>query len=226
MTEATDKTAGFKHLLSMSRVIRFNVFHTGSDKPNDSKDMGMKRTPKLAHCWESCSNFLSSATVRASSRSPDVLTALETILCCSWEVMFTSRAAGCPAEQQGKYTAPGQEFVCCVRFFCPQTGDRLAALQADIKLSLSRACREIILPRPWHVTAGSVYLMILFHNRDNSFFFHTLEPPVVSSQLRKTSLAGEGDQLPVWELPITRLLMEAERVTKCELSPYLMFDFQ
>ena len=90
--------------------------------------MGMKKTPMLAHCWESCSNFLSSATVRAK---PDVLTALEIILCCSWEIMVTSRAAGYPAEQQDKYTAPGQEFVCGVRFFCRQTGDRLAALQAD-----------------------------------------------------------------------------------------------
>ena len=50
--------------------------------------------------------------------------------------MVISRAAGCPAEQQGKYTSPGQEFVSGFRFFCSQTGDSLAALQAEKFLPL------------------------------------------------------------------------------------------
>ena len=80
----------------------------------------------LAHCWENCSNFLSSAALRAK---PDFLAAFEIILGCSGEVMVISRAAGCPRDQQGKYTSPGREFFSGIRFFCSQTGDRLAALQ-------------------------------------------------------------------------------------------------
>ena len=90
----------------------------------------------LAHCWEYCSNFLSSAALRAK---PDFLAAFEKILGCSGEVMVISRAAGCPADQQGKYTSPGQEFVSGIRFFYWQTGDRLAALHAEKILSRRRS---------------------------------------------------------------------------------------
>ena len=67
----------------------------------------------LAQCWEYCSNFLSSAALKAK---PDFLTAFEIILGCSGEVMVITRAAGCPADQQGKYTSRGREFVSGIRF--------------------------------------------------------------------------------------------------------------
>ena len=130
LLKATDKPAVYKLLLSASRAIRFNVFRTKSEGPsNDSKAMGMNGTPMLALCWKVCSNFLSSARFRTI---PDFLAEFKTILGCSAEVMVTSRAAGCPADQQGKYTFPGRDFVSGIKFFCSQTDDKLAALQADI----------------------------------------------------------------------------------------------
>ena len=86
-----------------------------------------------------------------------------------------------PADQQGKYTSPGREFVSGIRFFCSQTGDRLAALQVEKVLSLKRSCREIISPRPWHATA-----MILFYNRDTSFYSYMGAPSLYSTAARNS----------------------------------------
>ena len=127
LLKATDKPVEYKILLSVSRAIRFNVLTNSESPPNDSKAMGINWTPMLSHCWEYCSNFLSSAALRAK---PDFLAAFEIILVCNGEIMVTSRAVGCPAHQQGKNTSPGREFVSCIRVFCSHTGDRLAALQA------------------------------------------------------------------------------------------------
>ena len=99
----------------------------------------------LAQCLEYRSNFPSSAALRAK---PVFLAAFEIILGCSGEVMVTFRAAVYIADQQGKYKSPGREFVADINFFFSQTGDRLAALQAQNNLSLSRSCLESISPRP------------------------------------------------------------------------------
>ena len=99
----------------------------------------------LAQCWEYRSNFLSSAAFRAK---PVSLAAFEIIQGYSGEVMGTFRAAGYTADQQGKYTSPGREFVADIRFFCSQTGNQMAVLQGEHKLSLSWSCLQIISPRP------------------------------------------------------------------------------
>ena len=59
--------------------------------------------------------------------------------------MVISRAAGCPADQQGKHTSPGREVAYGIKLLCSQNGDRFAALQAE---NLRRSCREILSPRP------------------------------------------------------------------------------
>ena len=152
LLKATDKPGEYTLLLSVSRAIRFNVFLTISESPpNDSKAIGRNWTPMLAQCWECCSNFLSSAAIRAKT---DFLAAFEIILGSNGKVMAISRAASCPAEQQGKYTSLGRDFFSGIRFFCSQTGDRLAALQVK-KMSLRRRVCAITLPRPWNATAWS-----------------------------------------------------------------------
>ena len=88
------------------------------------------------------------------------------------EVMVISRAAGCPADQQGKYTSPGREFVSGIRFFCSQTGDRLAALQAEKICPLGGCVAKSY--RPAHDMQQHdhrVYPKILFHNSFLLFFF-------------------------------------------------------
>ena len=70
--------------------------------------------PLLTHCWEHCSNFLSSAALRAK---PDMLTKFETILGYTGEVLVIFRAAGCPVEKQGKHTFPSRELVSGIMFF-------------------------------------------------------------------------------------------------------------
>ena len=98
----------------------------------------------FALCWEYCSNFLSPAALKAK---PSFLAAFEIILGCTGEIMDTSRAAGFPADEQGKYTSPVREFVSGIWFFCSQTVDWLAALQAKKILSLRRLCHKIKSPR-------------------------------------------------------------------------------
>ena len=119
--------------------------------------------------------------------------------------MVISKAAGCPADPP-----PCLEFVSGIRFFCSHTGDRLTALQQI--LSLSRSRRVVISLHVYH--GHRMYLMILFFIRDISFLFHTWERPVFTSELHEIRLAIDG-----WELPTTRLLTEAERVTINKFFP-------
>ena len=179
----------------------------------------------LAHCWEYCYNFLSSAALRAK---PVFLAAFQIILGCSGEVMVLSRAAGCPADQQGKYTSPGREFGSGIRFFFAR----------KLVTDWHRCKRKRFCPldgrvaksyRPAHDMQQHdhrVYPMIPFYNRDTSSLFHIWERPVCISQPHETSLVGDVGREPVWELPIAMRLIEAERVTINELFLFRMFDLQ
>ena len=101
--------------------------------------------PISAHLWAYCSYFLSSAFVRAK---PHLLAASEIRLGCSGEVMVTSNADGCLADQLGKYMSPGLELLSGIKIFCSQTGDKFAVAQAANILPLTLSCRDIISPRP------------------------------------------------------------------------------
>ena len=122
--------------------------------------------------------------------------------------MVISRDAGCPAGQQGKYTSPGREFL---KKICPLGG---------------RVAKSYRLAHDMQQHDHPVYPKILFYNRDTSFLFHIWESPVCTSQLHETRLARDGGREPVWELPITMLLIEAKRVTINELFLFWMFYFQ
>ena len=52
---------------------------------------------------------------RSSQGKTRLPAAFEILLGCFGEVRVTARAAGCLADQQGKYTSPGQEFVSGIR---------------------------------------------------------------------------------------------------------------
>ena len=84
--------------------------------------------------------------------------------------MITSKIAGCPAEQQGKYTFLGPEFVTGICFFCMQTADTLRALRAEKFLSVSRSCRKIKSSLPWHVTAWSTIVSNDLNLQERQFF--------------------------------------------------------
>ena len=184
--------------------------------PNDSKAMGINWTPMLTHCWEYCSNFLSSAAFRAK---PDFLAAFEITLGCSDEVMVISRAAGCPADQQRKYTSPGREFVSGIRFFCSQTSEKIGNAASGKNGPLGgHVAKSYRSAHDIQQHDHRVYPKILFYNRDTSFLFHIWERPVCTSQLHKTRSAGDVGREPVWELPITMLLIEAERDNKRAFS--------
>ena len=97
---------------------------------------------------------------------------------------------------------------------------KFAVLYADKIWSLSQSYCEIILPgHRIKQHDHRVYIMILFYKRDTSFLFHSWERPVCTSQLHETRLAKDGGREPVWKLLITRLLIEAERLTTNELVP-------
>ena len=92
---------------------------------------------------------------------PHLLAASEIRLGCSGEVMVTSNADGCPADQLGKYMSPGLELLSGIKFFCSQTGDKFAVEQAANILSLTLSCLDIISPRPWQLKAWSPSLSSL-----------------------------------------------------------------
>ena len=121
----------------------------------------------LAHCWEYCSNLLSSAALRAKT---DFLAAFEIILRCSGEVMVISRADGCPADQQGKYTSPGREFVSGFRF-CPLGG---------------RVAKSYRVAHDMQQHDHRVYPKILFYNRNTSLLFHIWDRPVYFTAARNS----------------------------------------
>ena len=198
LLKASVNPAEHKLLFSLSRAIRFNVFLTNSESPpNDSKAMWINWTSLLAHYWEYCSKFLSSTALRAK---PTFLDAFQIILGCSAEVMVISRAGGCPADQQGKYTSPGREFVSGIRFFYSQTGDRLATLQAEKNCPLGGRVAKSYRPAiDMQQHDHSVYRKILFFNRDTSFLFLIWECQVCTSQLHENRLARDGGREQVWE---------------------------
>ena len=110
----------------------------------DSNASGTNWIPISAHFWAHFSCLLSSLFVRAKAH---LLAASEIRLGCSGEVMVTYNAAGCPADQLGKYMSPGFEFSSGIKFFCSRTGAKFTVEKTASFLSLRLWCHDIMSPR-------------------------------------------------------------------------------